>query len=257
MFSTEKDPNSPVETPERELERRTRRAFIVMGLGSFAGFAGWKWLWNGEDEGALSSRIRRVLGLNERATASLLFRGNHLAPEFPASRIQAIRENGDEGLDDDIANDDWRLQVTPYGQKRPSPALDLHALRKLPKVEHVTEFKCIEGWSTVVRWGGARFSDFTAAFAPGSGKAKFVGLQTPNREYYVGIDMPSALHPQTLLCYEMNGQPLSDEHGAPLRLVIPVKYGIKNLKRIGAITYTDQRPDDFWAERGYDYYAAL
>ena len=90
-----------------------------------------------------------------------------------------------------------------------------------------------------------------------SEKAQYVRLMTPDEEYYVGIDRPRALHPQPLLCYEMNGAPLKDEHGAPLRLVIPVKYGIKNLKRIGSITYTDECPDDYWAERGYDYYAAL
>jgi hypothetical protein len=74
-------------------------------------------------------------------------------------------------------------------------------------------------------------------------------------EYYVGLDIASALHPQTLLCYEMNGQPLTPQHGAPLRLVIPVKFGIKNLKRIGTIRFTDVRPADYWAERGYDWYA--
>jgi DMSO/TMAO reductase YedYZ molybdopterin-dependent catalytic subunit len=67
--------------------------------------------------------------------------------------------------------------------------------------------------------------------------------------------MASALHPQTLLCYEMGGQPLTPDHGAPLRLVIPVKYGIKNLKQIGTIRFTDHRPADYWAERGYDWYA--
>ena len=86
---------------------------------------------------------------------------------------------------------------------------------------------------------------------------RYVQLQTPNREYYVGLDMPSALHPQTFLCYEMNGRPLTPEHGAPLRLVIPVKYGIKNIKRIGSITLTDDRPSDYWGERGYDWYAGL
>ena len=69
--------------------------------------------------------------------------------------------------------------------------------------------------------------------------------------------MPSALHPQTILCYEHNGKPLPPEHGAPLRLIIPVKYGIKNLKRIGTMFFDDKRPDDYWAERGYDYYSGL
>ncbi len=83
----------------------------------------------------------------------------------------------------------------------------------------------------------------------------YVSLETEDGGYYVGLDMESALHPQTLLCYEMNGKPLTAPHGAPLRLAIPVKYGIKNIKRIGTIRFTDRRPPDYWAERGYDWYA--
>jgi DMSO/TMAO reductase YedYZ molybdopterin-dependent catalytic subunit len=82
-------------------------------------------------------------------------------------------------------------------------------------------------------------------------------MVTPGEGYYVGLDMPSALHPQTLLAWEMNGEPLTGEHGAPLRLSIPVKYGIKNIKRIGAIGYREKEPADYWCERGYDFYAGL
>ena len=82
-------------------------------------------------------------------------------------------------------------------------------------------------------------------------------MSTPDEEYFVGLDMKSALHPQTLLAYEQNGQPLLPEHGAPLRLVIPVKYGIKNIKRIGQIRFTDKRPEDYWANFGYDWFAGL
>jgi len=84
---------------------------------------------------------------------------------------------------------------------------------------------------------------------------EYVGLSTPDKNYYVGLDRQSALHPQTLLCYEMNGAPLTLEHGAPLRLVIPVKYGTKHLKRIGTLKFTNERPADYWAEQGYDWYA--
>jgi len=80
-------------------------------------------------------------------------------------------------------------------------------------------------------------------------------MATPDGGYYVGLDSPSAFHPQTLLCYEMNGRRLSPNHGAPLRLVIPLKYGIKNIKKIGTIRFTDRRPDDYWAKLGYDYFA--
>ncbi len=69
--------------------------------------------------------------------------------------------------------------------------------------------------------------------------------------------MPSAMHPQTLLAYEVNEKPLPLEHGQPLRLIIPVKYGTKNLKRIGSISFSNERPPDYWAEQGYDYYSGL
>ena len=83
-----------------------------------------------------------------------------------------------------------------------------------------------------------------------------VGLETPDRFYYVGLDMASALHPQTLLAYEMAGSALDSRGTAHrLRLVTPVKYGIKSIKRIGTIRFTNDRPADYWAERGYDWYA--
>jgi DMSO/TMAO reductase YedYZ molybdopterin-dependent catalytic subunit len=84
-----------------------------------------------------------------------------------------------------------------------------------------------------------------------------VSLTTPDRGYFVGLDTASALHPQTLLAWELNGAPLTSAHGAPLRLVVPVKYGIKCIKRIGMLAWSAERPADFWAARGYDWYAGL
>jgi DMSO/TMAO reductase YedYZ molybdopterin-dependent catalytic subunit len=101
-------------------------------------------------------------------------------------------------------------------------------------------------------------SDFIKAYGlDQEASMKYVGLSTPNGEYYVGIDMASALHPQTILCYELNGQPLPIKEGFPLRLIIPVKYGIKHLKLIGTMYFDNNRPKDYWYERGYDYYAGL
>ena len=138
-------------------------------------------------------------------------------------------------------------------------------IRHLPRTEMTTELHCIEGWSVVVNWAGCRLKDFALAHGlipqdatdRSESAWRYVSLETPDRGYYVGLDRPSALHPQTLLCYEMNGEPLSLDHGAPLRLVTTVKYGIKSIKRIGTITLTNARPADFWAERGYDWYAGL
>ncbi len=131
-------------------------------------------------------------------------------------------------------------------------------LRQLPKTEMVFEFKCIEGWSQISWWGGVKFSDFIQHYGlHKEATMNYVGLTTPDDHYYVGIDTPSALHPQTLLAYEMTGQPLPMRHGAPLRLIIPVKYGVKNLKRVGKIFFSNDRPRDYWFERGYDYYCGL
>ncbi|HZH35305.1 MAG TPA: molybdopterin-dependent oxidoreductase [Pyrinomonadaceae bacterium] len=132
--------------------------------------------------------------------------------------------------------------------------LTLDDIKALPRVEMTTELKCIEGWSAVVNWTGIRFSDFAAKFAPPE-STPYVSLVTPDGGYYVGMDMASMMHPQTLLAYEMNGAPLTLPHGAPLRLATTTKYGIKQIKRIGRIMFTNERPADFWAERGYDWYS--
>ncbi len=244
--------------PDAELRRRTRRGFVAIGVGAAAAIAGWEWLTSGSaDDGDIPPHLRSILNFNERVVRGAVYDNSHLVKTYPASAVGNIKANGDIGLDDEVEDSDWRLQLVELGSDRPAAALDLDAVRSLPRHEEIIDFKCVEGWSTVTQFAGARFSDFTAKFAPGSAKAQDVAMATPDGSYYVGLDMPSAMHPQTLLAWEMNGAPLTDEHGAPLRLVIPVKYGIKNIKRIGRIAYVNGRPGDYWAERGYDWYAGL
>ena len=168
-----------------------------------------------------------------------------------------VRANGDVGIDDESFDTaKWKLQVVrATGQPL---AISLEELKQLPKTELVFDFKCVEGWDQISHWGGVRFIDFFKHYGlQDESQMQYAGMQTPDKAYYVGIDMPSALHPQTLLAYEVNGKPLPLENGAPLRLIIPVKYGIKNLKRIGTITFSNNRPPDYWAEQGYDYYSGL
>jgi hypothetical protein len=142
----------------------------------------------------------------------------------------------------------------------PGLLLTIDDLSRLPKVELVTQFKCIEGWSQVVHWGGYRLRDLMDAYPPAliDGKEpQFVYMETPDGDYYGGYDMAAARHPQSLLVTEMEGQMLTQYHGAPLRLHMPVKYGYKQLKRIGVIAYMSARPDDYWTKLGYDWYAGL
>jgi DMSO/TMAO reductase YedYZ molybdopterin-dependent catalytic subunit len=225
-----------------------------MGVGAAAGYGAWRWLQTRPQDGFLPEPFRRMLRFNESLERGL-FREHRLAATFPDNRAQPIRTNGDIGLSADYDPGEWQLDVIPGPGAVSRVALD--EIKSLPKIEQVTQLNCIEGWSNVIHWTGARFSDFCAKFAPDAIHKPYVSIETPSQEYYVGIDMPSALHPQTLLCYEMNGAPLAIENGAPLRLVVPTKYGIKSIKRIGTIEYTDERPADFWAEEGYDWYAGL
>jgi DMSO/TMAO reductase YedYZ molybdopterin-dependent catalytic subunit len=237
-------------TPEQELKERTRRSLIGLGAGAVVVVAGAYWIKDQPDADEIPQALRGVLNFNEKVVRAALFSDRHLTKTYPASAIGKLKKNGDFGMEDKIDEAAWRLSV---GDK----TLTLADVQTLPKVEETIDFKCVEGWSTVTSFAGARLSDFTAKFAPGGSSAEYVGMQTPDKNYYVSVDMPSAMHPQTLLAWEMNGQPLTQDHGAPLRLVMPVKYGIKNIKRIAKIEYTNTRPPDYWEEQGYDWYSGL
>ena len=133
-------------------------------------------------------------------------------------------------------------------------------LPKLQRHEMVTQFKCIEGWSQISQWAGVRFADFLDMFPPEpiDGKEpRYVYMETPDGDYYVGYDLHALRHPQALLVTEMMGEPITQNHGAPLRLHTPTRYGYKQIKRIALIAYTNDKPDDYWTKLGYDWYAGL
>lgn len=102
-------------------------------------------------------------------------------------------------------------------------------ITKLLAHELVTEFKCVEGWSQIAQWRGVRMAEFLDAYPPArkpdGNLPRYVYMETPNGGYYVGYDMAVCRHPQTLLVTEMAGKPLTQLHGAPLRLHTPTKYG--------------------------------
>jgi DMSO/TMAO reductase YedYZ molybdopterin-dependent catalytic subunit len=256
------------EQVRRRMRHQTKRGFLGLGAGLLAGLGAFEWLTSRREIDGVPWPLRKTLEVNEQLAHDYLMTGR-LAPTFPPDRIGTDRVNGDVGLEDDVDVLTWKLQVGGLASNDGSLSLDLDSIKKLPRVEMTTELKCIEGWSVVVKWAGARFTDFMKAYPPQTIRGDvfsldhpeelppYVSMETPDGEYYVGLDLESMLHPQTLLCYEMNGSPLTEEHGAPLRLVIPVKYGVKNIKRIGTIRYSNLRPADYWAERGYDWYIGL
>jgi len=242
--------------PDREASRRmfikTLVSGAIGGIAAWTGILGWRWM---SDE-TKYNLLRSTLELNERVS-QFFYRPSRLAPEFTPAEITAPRVNGAIGTADEVDTTAWRLAVRGIPGSTEDLQLTLADIRALPRTEMITQLKCIEGWSIVVQWAGVRFSDFAAKYF-GSDLNKlprYVSLVTPDTGYFVGWDTPSILHPQTLLAYEMNGEPLKNEHGAPLRLASPTKYGIKQIKRIGLIEFTDERPRDYWAEQGYDWYS--
>jgi DMSO/TMAO reductase YedYZ molybdopterin-dependent catalytic subunit len=254
------------EVPESAVRRRMLKSFGWFAVASVVPIGIYNWIKRSPKAMGTLKPLRDVLNTNE-AIARTYFSNTHLVRTYPVEEAAPkARTNGYDGLKTPVP-EDWKLTIETPG-KQPLQ-LTIDDIKALPKQEIVYEFKCIEGWSQIQHWGGVRLSDFMAHYKLGthSGNApnpdatndlfKYIGLETPDKGYYVGIDMESALHPQTLLAYELNGQPITAPHGAPLRLIIPVKYGVKNLKRIGRLFFADERPRDFWAERGYDYYVGL
>jgi len=235
---------------QRELRRLTRRGFITGAVAAGVGFGAYKFLRTRPPEEGVAWPFRKMLRINE-SIARGYFSEHRLSPTFRRSDITAPRINGHQGLSPEVDAASWRITIE--GAAAPI-SLTLDDVKSLPHHEQITELRCIEGWSVINKWTGVRLGDLIAKYPPPS-PVSYVALETPGRGYYVGLDIDSALHPQTLLAWMINDQPLSWHHGAPLRLAIPVKYGIKNIKRIATIRYTNVRPADFWGERGYDWYA--
>lgn len=258
------EPLAPEEA-KRQMSARSRRGFLVGGVAALAAVLGWRWM----DNDVKTALLRRTFEFNERVS-QLFYRPSRLAPEFSPAAISAERTNGMAGLEGEVDPATWRLAVGGLAGRADDILLTLDDIKSLPRTEMTTELKCIEGWSIVVHWAGVRFSDFAERYLPMTRNGSvpdvksrpqdlvpYVSITTPDEKYYVGWDMASILHPQTLLAYEMNGAPLTPEHGAPLRIASPTKYGIKQIKRIGRIEFTMERPRDFWGgpEYGYDWYS--
>src|SRR5581483_9509568 len=206
---------------DRQVRRLSRRGFMTAGIAAAAGYGAWKLLGHASRIGDVPWPLRRGFEFNEKLSEAY-FSESRLTRTFPPSAITRARINGGVGLDPNAVASDWRLNVEGI-DGRPPALLTLDDIKSLPRFDMTTELRCIEGWSIIVHWTGARLSDLMARLPPPHG-TRYVAMETPGRGYYVGLDMQSAMHPQTLLAYEINGQPLTWQHGAPLRLAIPVKY---------------------------------
>jgi DMSO/TMAO reductase YedYZ molybdopterin-dependent catalytic subunit len=145
----------------------------------------------------------------------------------------------------------WRLTIDGLVE-RPRH-LTIADLRALPPARQVSDFRCVTGWSVNdVRWGGVRFDDLlgAAGVLPGAKALSFASAEEPYVDTLTLAQLRAA--PDAMLALDMDGKPLSREHGAPARVVMPQMYGYKGVKWVRRITVTDTVEDGYWEQRGYD-----
>ncbi len=196
------------------------------------------------------------LGFSDWASG-VLFRKHHLAPTFADADLAPFEKFpiNDYDVDDPgVDLEKWTLSVG--GSVAQPGQYSLAQVQALPKFRHNTRHVCVEGWDVVGRFGGARLSDFLRAIGADL-SARFVAVECAD-DYYESLDMATALHPQTLLCYEMYDRPLTREHGAPLRLNVPTKIGYKQAKYLTSLKVTNVlQKVGYWEDQGYSSFYGL
>lgn len=217
----------------------------VLALGAFAVPAWQEWL------------LKKGLGFSDWAS-SKLFRTGHLAPTFGDAELTPMEKfpvNGYDVDDPGVIFENWNLTVSGLVQKPGDYRLP--QIQTLPRIRQNTRHVCVEGWDVIGRFGGARLSDFLNMVGADT-SAKFVTVGCAD-DYYESLDMATALHPQTLLCWEMYDQPLTREHGAPLRLNVPTKVGYKQAKYLTDLKITNVLDGrvGYWEDQGYSSFYGL
>jgi DMSO/TMAO reductase YedYZ molybdopterin-dependent catalytic subunit len=202
--------------------------------------------------------LRRGIELSDWASGKL-FRGMHPASTFSDSQLTPLDRfpyNSYDEDEPDIDFDNWRLEISGLVQK--AGDYSLTQIQALPKFTQNTRHVCVEGWDVIGNFGGARIADFLELVGADT-SARFLTFACAD-DYYESLDMATALHPQSLLCYEIYGKPLEPGHGAPLRLRLPTKLGYKSAKYLTELEVTNVlRPDrlGYWEDQGYAWFGGL
>src|ERR1700744_4570449 len=251
----EERPLPTFEVESQLLHRRTRRDLLLFGAGTVAALAGARLL--------LPHALRAALRIDDDVAESL-YSPHRMAPTDSKSQITKLRNNYNGATPDPSYIPGWHVTLDGLASGV-SVALDIRNLTNRFSIhEQITRLVCVEGWSAIAWWAGLRFDDLLRAYPPAP-QAKWVRVESSVNldasgnpdPYYVSLDLATARHPQTLLATHFNGQPLTVEHGAPLRLVAPVKLGLKNVKAVTRLTYVAEEPRDYWAPYGYSSYDGI
>jgi DMSO/TMAO reductase YedYZ molybdopterin-dependent catalytic subunit len=233
-----------------ELARIGRRRFLKSGLslGALALLTGCDLSSPPGVDAALST----MLEFNDKIQAAL-FNPSRLAETYPATAItKPFRFNAYYA--------DWQVRTVPARWRLEVSGLvsdktpwTLESLMALPQESQITRHICIEGWNQIGQWSGVPLHAFLRRVGADL-RARYVAFKCFDG-YSTSLDMPSALHPQTILAVDFEGTPLSPEWGAPVRLRIPTKLGFKSAKNLQAIEVTNVYPGGFWEDQGYNWFS--
>jgi len=253
---------------------RTRREVLAFGIGAAAVATGAGYLLPQSTLGRLGvsrnldSRAKEWLLNNalrvDDDVAAALYSRNRMVPTYTKSQITPIKNNYNGTTPEPWYISGWKLTLDGLASGL-SVSLDIRTLtNRFSTHDQITRFVCVEGWSAIAWWAGLRFDDLLRAYPPKSEARwarveSFVNLDNSGNvdPYFVSIDLATARHPQTLLATHHDGQPLTVEHGAPLRLLVPVKLGLKNVKAVTRISYSANEPRDYWTQFGYSSYDGI
>ena len=231
-----------------------RRGFFKLAAGaggaSLAAACGW------DGDNALRPRLLDVSRLNDWVGEKLLFSPTRLAKTYsPAERSASLPSYFISAMTPMLRDPStWRLRVD--GLVRQRLELSLDDLMRMPRISYTVKHHCVEGWTAIASWHGVPVSAIVERCQP-LANARYINFVSFDSDYSNGWDMASAMHPQTILAYGMNDNPLPLAHGAPLRLYSPTKLGYKLTKYLVSMTFTATRPGGYWEDQGYPWFAGL
>jgi DMSO/TMAO reductase YedYZ molybdopterin-dependent catalytic subunit len=165
-------------------------------------------------------------------------------PSYYISRTVPVWNESERGT--------WQLEIGGLVE-RPMK-LSLQNLVDMPRIHTRVNHYCVEGWTAVEQWTGVKFSDL-ATLVGARPEGKYVDFESFDSGYHESWDIESAMHPQTVVAYGLDGRMLGPAHGAPARLFSPVKLGYKNVKYLTRIMFLPNRNGGYWSDRGYEWYA--
>ena len=231
-----------------------RRALLRLGFAGGAAALVAACGWDGGN--AVRPKLLSLSRLNDWVGENILFSPTRLAKTYnPAERSRMLPSYFISDVMPALQNPEaWRFKVD--GLVRTPLSLSLDDLQRMPRVTYTVKHHCVEGWSAIATWHGTPLSAIVARCQP-LPATKYIMLRSFDSDYSNGWDLASAMHPQTILAYGMNDNPLPAAHGAPLRLYSPTKLGYKMTKYLLSMTFTSERPGGYWEDQGYPWFAGI